>query len=308
MPLAVALTHALSLLILLGLASGCQSGSSSTNSASASTHSTPTALAAPSAVAGTPAAPTSSAAVLRASLSTGELYVPARYTPSGNQVDLFFHFHGYGPVVEREFDAAGIAAALVIVNYNGFSSAYSGPFQDAGLLQSIIDEALPAVGAARGVASPRLGALVLCSFSAGYGATREVLMSGRYDSSVSEVLLADSLHSGYVGGAPNPSQMQPFVDFALRASVGLDHRLALSHSSIVPPGYASTTETADALITALGLSRQSEVATNAQGMQQLNRARLGHFSVRGYSGQTAADHSDHLQHISLLLKESSLAR
>ncbi|MDF1665100.1 MAG: hypothetical protein P1V97_25285 [Planctomycetota bacterium] len=266
---------------------------------------TNTALATP---APTPTPATSNFSVSRATLSTGKLYVPARYAPT-QDIDIMIHFHGLDSVVEREFDEAKIESALVVVNYNGFSSVYSGPFSDPLKLERILDEAVLEVGAARNVSQPRMGKLIVSAFSAGYGATREILKSGRYDSMISDVLLLDGLHSGYVSGnQPNPIQMKPFLDFATKATRGLDHRMIISHSSIVPPNYASTTETADYLVAQVGAVSNPETGLNVAGMRNLRSVDLGHFHIYGFKGGVASDHVDHLQQMGLWMKDLSLAR
>lgn len=268
----------------------------------------PAATPAPTPPAPTPPPANSNFTVSRANLTTGKLYIPARYAPT-QEIDLMIHFHGLDSVVEREFDQAKVHSALVIVNYNGFSSVYSGPFSDPLKLEGILNEAIQEVGAARNVAQPRMGKLIVSAFSAGYGATREILKSGRYDSIVSDVLLLDGLHSGYVNGQqPNPIQMQPFLDFATKATRGLDHRMIISHSSIVPPNYASTTETADYLVGQVGAVSNPETGLNTAGMRNLRSVDLGHFHIYGFKGGVASDHVDHLQQMGLWLKDVSLAR
>jgi hypothetical protein len=72
--------------------------------------------------------------------------------------------------------------------------------------------------------------------------------------------------------------------------------MLVSHSSIIPPGYASTTETAHFLIHALGgrptptKSRPSD----PMGLDLLERFDKGGFHVRGYAGGSELDHCAHL--------------
>jgi hypothetical protein len=255
-----------------------------------------------------PPTPSTNFAVSRAVLSTGNLYVPGRYAPS-SEIDIMVHFHGYDPVVEREFDQANVNCALVIVNYNGFSSVYSGPFSDEKKLEGILNEAVLEIASVRNVSQPKLGKLIISSFSAGYGATREILKSGRYDSLISDVILLDGLHSGYVGSnQPNPTSMGPFVAYATEAARGLDKRLIISHSSIVPGTYASTTETSTYLINAIGAASVPQGGQNSAGMTHIRSSDLGHFHVHGFTGGVAADHVDHLQQMGLWLKQVSLAK
>lgn len=225
------------------------------------------------------------------------LYVPAGYAPTGNAIDIVVHFHGAPSFVEAQYDVAAKRAALVTVNYSGLSSAYSNPFSNQALLGQILDEAIAAVGAVRNVPAPLRGRVVLSSFSAGYGATRQILLGGQYDAWIGDVVLADSLHAGYAaGGGPNPTQMAPFAAFAARAAAG-EVTMTLSHSSIVPGTYASTTETADYLIAWISATRTPMSFTNPHGMLQTSEVSVAGFLVKGYAGNTAADHSDHLQNI-----------
>lgn len=244
----------------------------------------------------------------RIPIANGRVYIPARYAPQGPGLDILIHLHGAPSFVERELDRAGLKAALVTINFNGLSSAYRVPFSDPLLLERILDEATIHIAAARGIPQPVINNLVLSSFSAGYAGIREVLNSGRYNTLIDDIVLSDSLHSGYVNGQPNPTQIAPFAAFARKAADGTQRRLIASHSSIVPPGYASTTETADALIAAAGAQRVQVDAVNSYGMRQTSYAIRGGFLVRGFSGQTAKDHSDHLQRIGDLWAESSLPR
>jgi hypothetical protein len=88
--------------------------------------------------------------------------------------------------------------------------------------------------------------VALLGFSASCSGVAQVLASadgGRIDS----VLAIDGIHAGYVQGKkPNPASLKPWFEFAKYAVV--NERLFVdSHSSVVPPNYASTTETADYL-------------------------------------------------------------
>lgn len=86
-------------------------------------------------------------------------------------------------------------------------------------------------------------------FSASCQGLAQVLTSGD-GGKVDAILAIDGLHVGYLNKqrsqGPNPAGMAPWVQFGVRA--GLNDRLFVdTHSSVVPPGYASTTETANYL-------------------------------------------------------------
>ena len=73
----------------------------------------------------------------------------------------------------------------------------------------------------------------------------------------------------------------------------------MSHSSIIPPGYASTTETANFVIQKLrGRARKTRPrSSDPMGLELISRYDRGNFHVRGYKGN---DKMDHCAHIGLL--------
>lgn len=241
------------------------------------------------------------------SLATGRLLIPARFTASGSKIDLLVHFHGADSSVEREFSAAGVKSALVVVNMGGLSSAYRRPFSLASRFPSIVTEALMRLGQERHISSPKLGRLILSSFSAGYAAVREILKQRRYESELAAVLLSDSLHASYRGGRPDPVQLAPFVSFAKVAASGTGKQLLVSHSAIHPGSYSSTTETADALIAAVGADRQI-MSRSVFGMDQTSLATRGGFAVLGFSGRSGSDHMAHLRNLRMLFERLNLSR
>lgn len=249
--------------------------------------------------------PTSSGAPrVERRLATGTLIVPAGYAPASNDYKLLIHFHGAQSAVEREHRASGYASALLVVNFNGFSSAYLRPFSDSSRFVRMLDDATRELGRARGHSRPQLSSLTLCSFSAGYGAIREILRHNRSLSALRGVILCDSLHASYAGGRnPDPNQMAPFYAFARRAAANSRLRLIVSHSSIVPGSYASTTETANAILSHIGAAVTPASGTGRRGMRLKSRTQRGGVLVLGYHGGVASDHIDQLQTIGDLFGE-----
>jgi hypothetical protein len=137
--------------------------------------------------------------------------------------------------------------------------------------------------------------IALSAWSAGYGAVEEILrqpLAGRIDS----VILLDGLHCDYTGGGGlEPRQLDAFLKFARKAARG-ETLMVVSHSSIIPPGYASTTETANYLIDGLGgrpaISRPR--AGDPMGLELISRFDRAGFHVRGYAGNAELDHCAHL--------------
>jgi len=70
--------------------------------------------------------------------------------------------------------------------------------------------------------------------------------------------------------------------------------MIVTHSEIFPGTFASTTETADYLVSQLGLLRHAVLRWGPMQTQQLSEARAGKFLLIGYAGNSAPDHVDQL--------------
>ena len=114
------------------------------------------------------------------------------------------------------------------------------------------------------------------------------------------------------GGTIQASDIDVFVNFARAAvaggkavtgrkavagskAVAARKTFVVTHSEIFPGAYASTTECADYLLSQLALKRHSQLRQGPMGMQQLSAVDAGGFHLRGYAGNSAPDHVDHLQ-------------
>jgi len=126
------------------------------------------------------------------------------------------------------------------------------------------------------------------------------------------VLLLDGMHTSYIpeatvlaaGGALDTTNLVAFADFA-RAAMRGEKRFVVTHSEIFPGTFASTTETADWLLGALGLRRTPVLRWGPRGMQQLSETRAGRFELHGFAGNSAPDHVDHLHAMPELLARAA---
>jgi hypothetical protein len=251
-------------------------------------------------------APTSQASPPRGRfvpLDVGVLYVPASFAPTHDgAVDLLVHFHGHPDTAAREFDRLDAPGVLVIVNYPGLSSAYAGPFRDEALFGRVLANALNALNASRRSAAPlHWGRIDLSSFSAGYGAVREILAVPRYVERVDGYVAADSIYAGYVerdgANRVNPENMTAFRRFAELAAAGRKTFIA-SHSYLEPGSYAGTHETADYLIAHVHAPRRpSDDTKRWKPFHVVSRADRGRFHVFGCTGTDGQAHMQHLRHI-----------
>ncbi len=265
-----------------------------------------------------PRPPESRAAGMRAALSIGELFVPASAVARRRSaMPLVVHFHGAAWLVEQHVARSAPHAALVTVNLGSGSGRYAAPFADAARFGALLQEAADAIAQVAG-RRPVWSSLTLTSFSAGYGAVRAILAQPDVAARVSAVVLLDSLHASYVieGDPATPRTTDPAVDnadLAVFARLAADAaagrtRFFVTHSEVYPGTYASTTETADALLAPLGLPRRPVLKRGPIGMQQLSEAHRGGFHVLGFAGNSAPDHMDHLYALGWWMRQWKVAR
>jgi hypothetical protein len=228
-----------------------------------------------------------------------EVWIPDE-VKARDAFDLVVHFHGV-PWLPEQAVARQRNAVAAVVNLGVGSSSYDRAFADAAIFDSLIASTIREVSTTAGH-TERIGRLTLVGYSAGHGAVRAILREPRHFQRVDAVLLLDGMHTSYVpegtvlerGGALDTNNLVAFASFA-RAAVRGEKRFLVTHSEIFPGTFASTTETADWLLRALGLRRTPVLRWGPRGMQQLSEVRSGRFELLGFAGNAAPDHVDQLQ-------------
>ncbi len=231
----------------------------------------------------------------------GKLFLPSTFAPRDGTIDLLIQFHAATDLVVQSAEKAGLTAAVVSINRPGLSKSYEEPFGDPNLLGDVIRSSLESLSSSGRIEPPaKLGQLYLTSFSAGFGALRAILRVPDYFDQIDGIVLADSLYCGYDGPAEDHKlddiKMADFRRFAREAAAARKYML-ITHSAQNPPGYASTTETADELIAVVGAKRTSDPASGPGNMRRVTRAELGNFHVLGFAGDEGADHGEHVRNL-----------
>jgi len=195
-----------------------------------------------------------------------ELFLPEGCKiPEDGEVFLTVHFHAASWFAREEHARRG--ATNPLLTYSGMegSSRYKKPFLDRDLFRRLLDLIVQEIAKKFDRKEIRIPEVEITSFSAGYGAVREILKSPEYVSMIRTVILADSMYAGFAepgkGRTPNPEHIQSFVDFAPLAVRG-EKTFVITCSSGVPATYASTWECAHALIKELG-GEMTKVDPNA---------------------------------------------
>lgn len=254
--------------------------------------------------------PTATGRSFTLSNAAWKAFIPSTYFQRpGSVADVLVHFHGDPQTFWNNAQYANLNAILVTVNYSGLSSAYSTPFSNSALFQQVVNEALAKVRLEADIPDNlQWDRLAVSSFSAGYGAVREILKSATYRSDIDALLAADSLYATTAGdGTPLDAQMADYKTFATLAKNG-SKTFLFSHSQVPTYNYETTQECGDELMQHLGISTS---AYNVNGLGTLNfyrSAQSGNFRLWGALGTDGDSHLEHLRYICEFLEELPIAK
>jgi hypothetical protein len=219
---------------------------------------------------------------------TAQVYVPPGLQMSNGNYNVIYNFHGQKGLQEENLARANVNAVIVSVNVKGLTGDYAKAFSNPQTFRDLMTQTDKAVGG-------HAGHTALSSWSAGSGALGKILAQREFADRVDAVFMADSLYGGHVGDTKQVDEkgLKPFIDFARRAKDG-EKVFAMTHSSIETP-YASTEETAAALMRLLGVNRRDTGTAGPRGMTEIYEADSGGFHVKGFEGKQGGDHINHVK-------------
>jgi len=246
--------------------------------------------------------------------SAWKVFIPSTYQPrAGNVADVLVHFHGDPQTYWNNARYANLNTIIVTVNYSGLSSAYSTPFGAAAhptVFQDLLNEARAKVRLQPDIpdnlAWDKVG---VSSFSAGYGAVREILKSPTYRNEIDCLLAADSGYASFTSSTdhtPLDSQVADYRTYAQLAAAG-GKTFVFSHSQVPTYTYCETREVADDLMAYVGVTPTSINTTGLGTLNFYRHAKKGNFEVWGATGTDGDAHLEHLRYIGQYLKEMPLA-
>ncbi len=231
--------------------------------------------------------------------SQWKLFIPEDYQPpTDRSVNLLVHFHGDPQTIWNNAAQADVNAVVVTVNYSGLSSAYSGPFADRSLFRQLLDTALASLRQQADFGPETdWDQLAVSSFSAGYGAVRQILSTPAYFNEIDSLLAADSLYATTSSdGTALDSQMVNYKAFASAAADGTK-QFIFTHSEVPTFTYESTAETGDELLEHLGLTASAINESGLGPLQYYRKAERGGFQLWGARGADGTSHLNHLRYI-----------
>jgi hypothetical protein len=147
------------------------------------------------------------------------------------------------------------------------------------------------------------------SFSAGYGAVRQILKSPTYRNDIDCLMALDSLYASFTSTSdhtPLDSQMADYRTYAGLAAAG-SKTFIFSHSKVPTVTYCETRECADDLMAWVGTTPATYTGTGLGTLDFYRHAKKGNFEVWGANGTDGDSHLEHLRYSGQFLQELPLA-
>jgi hypothetical protein len=239
---------------------------------------------------------------------TARLLVPEGALDEGGGFDLLVHFHG-AEAARRVLVPTNATVVVLAVDAGVRSSAYESLFGEARAFESMVRAVESEVALATGRFDASAKGLALSAWSAGYGAVKGLLRS-RGPEGIGAFVLLDGLHAGVdERGAPLLPDLAPFVDLARRATGRSGEpgpTFVITHSEVATEGYASTTETTAALLSALGERELPVDPGDTREGAIIGVYEEGQLAVRAYSGGGREAHCAELALLGDVVREHVL--
>lgn len=236
------------------------------------------------------------------------LFIPQswRAAPLGAE-SVVVHFHTVPWFVIQEHLRWGTPRPLVVLALGEGSAVYRQAFEDANRFVRLLEQVARELSQRGGGTNLRVAEVDVSSFSAGYGAVRELVKSPTAFRLIRRIVLLDSMYAGWqpepasAPRQPLPEQIQVWVPFA-RAAIRGEKTFVLTHSSVPTIQYASTSACAAALLEALSLRSEAVdaatlPATRDPDFPLRSRADAGKLRIWGYGGTDAQAHLTHARHL-----------
>jgi hypothetical protein len=231
------------------------------------------------------------------------LYLPEGYAPPvDGAVNLTVHFHGATWFAIEEHRRRGLREPLVALALGEGSTVYRQPFEDPSSFPTFLSTVESALKHNTELQEIRIASVSLTSYSAGFGAVREILKTPENHTIIRRIILGDSSYGSLDPTLLEkgervviPEHIAPWAAFGKLALNG-EKTLLMTSSEIQPGSYAGTHEVCRAVTLELGLEIHSptqdpELSITAETPYPLaQRAQQGGFLWWGYKGQDARVH------------------
>jgi hypothetical protein len=207
---------------------------------------------------------------------------PSVIKPDGS-VNIFFQIRGGSAKV---FNKASTNAIVVILEAGGKGSKENTlAFGSPSFFNNTINSILSQLKKKTGRSDIKLGKWGMASWSGGYGAIHRALNKAQTNPKTNFIKKPDYVglfDGGHFGtkGNPDPNRLEVYRKLAEDAKNG-ETTFVVTHSSVNPENYASSTDTANWLVNQTGLSRKPVSKWHGSGKTPSNLANSGNFYVFG---------------------------
>lgn len=229
------------------------------------------------------------------------LMIPNSWNPRGAN-RIIFHFHGALWHAVQEHLRWDCPYPMVAFYPGEGSSVYGREFADRQRLFRIMALVNPHLGRSP---ETKFDEIEFTSFSAGYGAVRELIQEPEIFARLKRVILCDSMYASLEESAANRTVFKPHTDVWLplaRAAMVATKEFVVTYSMVETPNYASSSECAHAIVAALGgkvsaVEKGTLAATLDSEFPLLERFDRGGLHIWGYGGKDAQAHITHVRHL-----------
>lgn len=236
------------------------------------------------------------------------LFLPAGWANAiSSNALLCVHFHSAPWFPIQEHVRRGAKEPLAVFALGEGSSTYRAAFEDTNRFARVL-ALVEGELQKRSRLSTRISAVDVSSFSAGYGAVRELVKSPDYFKIIRRIVLLDSMYAalgpqenGMTNRRPLTAQIDVWLPFAKAAMRG-EKTFVVTHSQVPTSSYASSTECATALLEKLGVKAETVTtnsipAANDPDFPLLRRADVVGLHIWSYGGNDAQAHMTHARHM-----------
>jgi hypothetical protein len=249
------------------------------------------------------AAPAGTRVLLEVEGMPAVLFLPEGWTHPANAGRLAIHFHTPDWLAVGEHLRAGYSFPVVSIYLGEGSARYRAPFQAPARFRRLI-AVVENEMRRRGMPGAAIRDVDVASFSAGYGAVRELVQQRSALGMIRRLVLSDSIYgslaSGLDGRGPrrvSAEHVECWLPLA-RAAMAGRKTFVLTLSEVATQGYASSGECAVAIVQALGLTWQpvapgSYAAAREKEHPLLARADSGNLHFWRYAGKDEKAHMAH---------------
>jgi hypothetical protein len=237
------------------------------------------------------------------------LFLPNGWTNAmSSKAILCAHFHTVPWFAIQEHVRRDAMEPLMVFALGEGSSTYRVPFEDTNRFSRILVLVADELKKRGASANTRLAHVDVSSFSAGYGAVRELVKSPEYCKIIRRIVLLDSMYAGLeteekgsTNRRPLAAHIDVWVPFAKAALRG-EKTFVFTHSQVPTTAYASSSECAEALLQRVGLKARAVPANSIPAASDPNfpllaRTDSGRLHVWSYGGVDAQAHLTHVRHM-----------